>query len=380
MVGLLGASGCATMMPRTAAPIPVNASVIVEGYSSIRARADVVNNDVEQAVAQQYQQILTRHGKNSTQARSVDFLAISGGGADGAFAAGFLNGWSQSGTRPQFEVVTGVSTGALVAPFAFLGKDYDRQLKKIFTQLTDADVYVSKGVFGVIGESILDPAPLRNLIEGVLTDPFLDALAVEYGLGRLLLVQTVDVERQVPYIWNLTKIAATAKSDRRRLITDILLASSAIPGAFPPVRINVVVDGQQIEELHVDGGLAAQVFFAPAGLDLRQHETKHFGGPRKQRLYLIRNGKLTPETLPTQPKTLELAKRAISTLIKYQSIEDIYRIQNSFGRTGLECHVASIPPSFSAPLNSEFDQDYMRALYKTGYAVGLGSSRWATPH
>ncbi len=376
---LVCCAGCGTLLPRTAVSIPANAAVSVAGFPAIRGRADVVTKDAENAIKTQFQQIVKTRGRSSAQTQSVDYLAISGGGADGAFAAGFLNGWSQSGTRPQFEVVTGVSTGALVAPFAFLGSAYDRKLKRVFTEISDADVYVNKGILGIAGESVLDPTPLRKMIEEILTEEFLDALAVEYGKGRLLLVQTTDIERQVPYIWNLTKIAASNRNERRRLITDLLLASAAIPGVFPPVRIIVTVDGQQIEELHVDGGLAAQVFFAPPGIDLVKFETTYFGKPRKKRLYLIRNGKQVPETLPTEPQTLELAKRAISTLIKYQSMDDIYRIQTIFGRTGLETQVASIPPSFAVQQKTPFDQDYMRALYDSGYGIGAGSNRWTKP-
>jgi hypothetical protein len=154
-----------------------------------------------------------------------------------------------------------------------------------------------------------------------------------------------------------------------------LMASAAIPGVFPPVRINVTVDGQEIEELHVDGGLAAQVFFAPQGLDLATYEKRFFGKARDHRMLLIRNGKMLPETNATEPRTLPLAARAISTLIKYQSMADISRIKRFFARPGSQFNAVGIPEDFSLTTNSLFDRDYMLALYKVGYQMGYQHGR-----
>lgn len=378
LISALVLSGCSVASQRVALPIPAEKSALVNGVADIRFRGDVLTRAVENVVHSQYQQILQtqpRAGRDERTA-TVDFLAISGGGADGAFAAGFLEGWSRSGTRPSFEVVTGVSTGALVAPFAFLGSSYDRTLKAIYTGISDDDVYRSQGLFGLLGESLLDPSPLRTRIEQLLTEAFLDRIAAEYELGRRLLIQTADVERQVPIIWDLTKIAARDRSNRRALITDILLASASIPGLFPPVRIKTNIDGQMIEELHVDGGITAQIFFAPPGLDLPRFETRYFGKPRTQRLHLIRNGKLVAETEATEPQALPLVNRAVSTLIKYQSIQDVSRIRRAFEQNGSNLSIAAIPSTFQIKPKSLFDQNYMIALYANGYAIGRGPNRW----
>ncbi|MEQ1696422.1 MAG: patatin-like phospholipase family protein [Hyphomicrobiaceae bacterium] len=370
-----GLPGCATIMPRVAVPLMAHQAVIVEGFNDIRFRGDVVTAGATAMIGRQYRQIAQASGGDSRRRTTADFLAISGGGSDGAFSAGFLNGWTASGTRPKFEIVTGVSTGALAAPFAFLGADYDAALRRIYTGISDKDVYTSNGPLGVLGESLLDASPLRKIVEAELTEEMLDRLAAEYEHGRRLLIQTTDIERQIPYIWNVTRIASQKSSDRRKLIADVLMASAAVPGAFPPVRINVTVDGQAIEELHVDGGLAAQVFFAPPGLDMARFETKYFGKPRDQRLVLIRNGKLSTETKATEPTTLALAARAVSTLIKYQSLQDISKIQGAFARPGSHFKVVSIPDTFSLVAGSLFDKDYMKALYKVGYEAGLRAGR-----
>ncbi len=367
-------SGCGSIMPRVAVPLTAHQNVVVEGFSDIRFRGDVLTAQATSMIERQYQQI-ARTSSGAGRRTSADFLAISGGGSDGAFSAGFLNGWTAAGTRPAFEIVTGVSTGALAAPFAFLGAEYDGALRRIYTEISDKDVYTSNGPLGVLGESLLDTSPLRKIVEAELTDEMLDKIAAEYEMGRRLLIQTTDIERQVPYIWNITRIASQKSSDRRRLIADVLMASAAIPGVFPPVRINVNVDGHAIEELHVDGGVAAQVFFAPPGLDLARLETRYFGKPRDQRLVLIRNGKLTPETKATEPTTLSLGARAVSTLIKFQSLQDISKIRSAFARPGSHFKVASIPEKFTVVPTGLFDKDYMKALYKEGYKTGIHQGR-----
>lgn len=370
-LGLL--PGCASLMPRVAEPIGPRQVAVVEGFLEVRARGDLLTPQVSQVLDKQFRQILA--SGSASRRDIVNYLAVSGGGSDGAFASGFLNGWTAAGTRPEFEAVTGVSTGALVAPFAFLGPAYDRSLKRIYTQITDKDVYTSNGIFGVVGESLLDPTPLRRMIEGELTDEFMDKLAAEHERGRRLLIQTTDIERQIPYIWNITKIATHRNVDRRKLITDILMASAAVPGVFPPVRFEVTVDGVQIEELHVDGGLAAQVFFAPPGLNLSDYERRYFGKSRQKHMVLIRNGKLDPETNATDPQTLPLAARAISTLIKYQSKADIDRVRRLFAEPGSSFRAVGIPDGFNVQASGLFDRDYMKALYKVGFDQGYSYGR-----
>ena len=286
------------------------------------------------------------------------------------------NGWSGKG-RPEFEVVTGVSTGALIAPFAFLGPAYDDRLRKLYTTISDADVYMSLGPVGVLGQSLYDPAPLRTRIQSELTDEMLDEIAAQYARGRRLLVQTVDIERQIPYVWDVTQIAAKAGEKRQQIITDLLLASAAIPGLFPPVRVRVQRPEGTADELHVDGGLSAQIFFAPPGLDLAKFEVEYFGSRREQNLYLLRNGKLAGEDEPAQLSTLALANRAISTLIKSQSRQNMDQIRASLAEQGTRVYAAAIPDNFSFKSKSMFDTAYMRELYRAGYSIGASKERWS---
>ena len=195
-------------------------------------------------------------------------LAISGGGDDGAFGAGLLVGWTARGDRPISRAVTGVSTGALSAPFAFLGPDYDPQLKAVYTQTTARDIFTPRGKLAALFQDAMgDTAPLRSTVARLVDDQLVQRIGEEYGKGRLLLIMTTNLDAGQECIWNVGAIAASGKPGARELIIKILMASSAIPAAFPPVMIDLDVDGQHRQEMHVDGGVFAQVFLYPPGID-----------------------------------------------------------------------------------------------------------------
>ncbi|MGY4197278.1 patatin-like phospholipase family protein [Bradyrhizobium sp. USDA 4520] len=370
--------GCAALSERAAIPEGSFSTTHLEGLPQARFWGDEVTPQIKAVIAQQYGQVrkAALAGVRPRSPAEAHFLAISGGGADGAFAAGFLKGWSKRGDRPSFEVVTGVSTGALAAPFAFLGEAYDQQLQEIYTVYGDQDLYSSRGLLGLVGNGIYDSAPLRGLISRYMTDDVLDAIAGEYHLGRRLLVQTTNLDAQRPVIWDLTAICASKRPDRRDLIVSILLASAAIPGVFPPVRIHVVADdGQQYDELHVDGGVVGQVFFAPPKINLAENEIATFGKPRSRTIYVIRNGRLRPTYELTQDRFLDITKRSIDSLIRYQGVSDLNRLQRLAQVARAKLFYTSIPPSFKASPKSEFDTAYMRQLFDEGVADGY-AGKW----
>jgi len=166
--------------------------------------------------------------RNQTKGASTGryFLAISGGGDDGAFGAGLLVGWSDRGDRPVFDVVTGVSTGSLSAPFAFLGQKYDAQLKEIYTQTTANDIFVRRPIVfaAVAGDAVSDNTPLRNMIGHYLDQTMVQRIAEEYAKGRLLFILTTNLDQGRPVIWNIGAIAASNNPKARDLILDVLLA------------------------------------------------------------------------------------------------------------------------------------------------------------
>jgi predicted acylesterase/phospholipase RssA len=306
----------------------------------------------------------------------VSFLAVSGGGDNGAFGAGLLKGWMEHGDRPIFKGVTGVSTGALIAPLAFLGPEYDDTLTEAYTAITQADIFESRGLLtGLFSDALADTLPMSKLIERYVTQDLLDAIAAEYAKGRLLFVGTTNLDARRPNIWNMTAIAASKSPNALPLFRKILLASAAVPGAFPPVMIDVEVDGKSYQEMHVDGGAMAQVFLYPPSLHIAQ-QSAIAQAQRERRVYIIRNARLDPEWADVERRTFSIAGRAISSLIHSQGIGDLYRIYLTTQRDGFDYNLAFIGADFHFEHDEEFDQQFMRALYEYGYKLGSQGYPW----
>ncbi len=306
----------------------------------------------------------------------MSMLAISGGGDKGAFGAGLLSGWTAAGTRPEFKVVTGVSTGALIAPFAFLGPKYDPVLRSVYTEVSQPDIFKPRSIVsGFFGDAMADTTPLLKLVNHYVDRPLLDAIAAEYAKGRLLLVATTNIDSLEPVVWNMTAIAASKDPNAEALFSKILVASAAIPGAFPPVLIDVQVDGVAYQEMHVDGGALAQVFIYPPNLRIGEAAAA-LGVQRQRKLYIIRNAQLDTDWANVKRRTLPIALRGIGSLMQSQGIGDLYRIYVTTQRDGVDYNLIFIPSSFTAPHKGEFDRTYMRALFQVGYDMGAAGAQW----
>jgi predicted acylesterase/phospholipase RssA len=319
---------------------------------------------------------------------TANYLAISGGGENGAYGAGLLSGWTALGTRPQFKGVTGVSTGALIAPFAFLGPAYDKQMERFYTTIDRSDVMVSRGLItALLRDSLFDSTPLLRLIRSGLTPEVVAAIGREYSeKGRLLMVGTTNLDVPVGVLWNLGSIAASGRPDAPELIAKILLASASIPGAFPPVMIDIESGGEHFQEMHVDGGTVAQVVLYPAsfgGKDMladHTHEVERLRrvvATRPFRLYVIRNARAGADLETVDRSTLKIAGRAISTLISAQGIGDLYQLYVLSRRDGIDYNVTWIPDSFSEKLGDPFDRGYMNRLYQVGRTAIAGGTAWS---
>lgn len=301
----------------------------------------------------------------------VEFLAVSGGGDDGAFGAGLLVGWSEHGDRPEFQIVTGVSTGALIAPYAYLGPDYDAELKEVYTSITPDKIFEERSLIGIFTQdSMADTTPLWNLISEHVDEQMLADLASAYEGGRLLLIGTTDLDAQVPVIWNIGAIAASGHPGALDLVRKILRASSAVPGVFQPVLIDIELDGKTYQEMHVDGGAIAQMFVYPPSIDLRKE------AHRPRAAYLIRNARQDAKWAEVEPRTLSVAGRAISTMIHASGTNDIIRIYATTQRDGVDYNLAYIGSDFNAPHETDFDQTYMRALFDYGYQLARAGYEW----
>ncbi|SEP41295.1 Predicted acylesterase/phospholipase RssA, contains patatin domain [Rhodospirillales bacterium URHD0017] len=318
--------------------------------------------------------------KSPLELPKLEMLAISGGGENGAFGAGLLNGWTEQGTRPEFEVVTGISTGALTAPFAFLGPAYDAKLKSVYTQLEPKNVLIPRFITAAVwDDAMADNAPLYRTISQYLDEQMLAEIARAYDGGRLLLVASTDLDAQVPVIWNIGAIAKSGHPKAADTIRRVLLASAAIPGAFPPTMIDVTLDGKTYQEMHVDGGAFAQTFLYPATLTNNRRKRMQAKLPvLKLDAYIIRNGRLDAEWSNVQRKTLSIAGRAISTMTAAAGYNDVVKIYFSCVRDDVGFHLASMGSDFNTPLPQPFDPPYMKALYDYGYQRGRQGYDWAS--
>lgn len=310
---------------------------------------------------------------------TLDLLAVSGGGDDGAFGAGLLNGWSAAGTRPEFMLVTGVSTGGLIAPFAFLGSAYDPGLRRVYTESTLADILVQRGLLtGVLADGMADTSPLFRTISRELDATMIARIAEGYRQGRLLLIGTTDLDAQLPVIWNVGAIAASGHPGAPALIHRIMLASASIPGAFAPVLFDVTVDGVPHQELHVDGGAVAQAFLYPVAVTRARRERIAARQPVQPiRAWVIRNAKLDPNWASTGRRTMSIAGRAVETMIASSGLNDVMRIWLNAQRDDVEYRLASIGPDFDVPWTTPFSPDYMRPLFEYGYARAARGYDWA---
>jgi len=375
---LLAISACSAPVRKDAVPANLTAQAVVPGMEGVRYRvgidteallADAIAS-VEREVA--HRQAIGHRGPLP----AAEYLAVSGGGDHGAFGAGLLNGWAAAGDRPEFKLVTGVSTGALIAPFAFLGADYDDSLKRFYTTISSKDIMKPRGILAALtSDALADNRPLWRLVAREVDQSLVDAVATEHEKGRLLLIATVDLDARQSVIWNMTKIAASGSPGALELFRSIMVASAAIPAAFPPVMIDVEAGGNLYQEMHVDGGTMSQVFVYPPSLNVKEaSKMRHF--TRERRAYIIRNARLDPDWAEVDRKTMSIAGRAISSLIQTQGIGDLYRIYLETQRDDVDFNLAYIPATFVEPHHKEFDTDFMRALYRTGYDMALQGYPW----
>jgi Predicted esterase of the alpha-beta hydrolase superfamily len=304
-------------------------------------------------------------------------LAISGGGANGAYGAGLLNGWSKEGSRPEFKVITGVSTGALIAAFVFLGKDYDAELARCYTTMSTKDVMSAKGPLApIFGDSLASNKPLAKTIAAIVDENLLIKVAAKHETGRRLFVGTANLDAQRFVIWDMGAIALRGDLE---LFRKVILASAAIPVIFPPSIFQVVADGKAYDEIHADGGTMTQVFTAYSLLHGMENAVKALGiDPSKVRskLYMIRNGYMSPVYKKVQDTLPSLAERSFDTIINSQGIGDAYRIYVFMKKRGNDYNLAYIPSDFKQDPKEMFDPVDMKRLYDRGYADAVNGYKW----
>jgi predicted patatin/cPLA2 family phospholipase len=316
--------------------------------------------------------------KVGTDASSdCSFLALSGGGANGAFGAGFLNGWTVSGTRPNFRIVTGISTGSLIAPLAFLGPEYDDELKQYYTTIKTRDILDVKGVFGIgfvlFGESYASTKPLQHLITELVDEKVLTAVAAEHVKGRRLYIGTTDLDAQRFVIWDMGAIAGSGNPDALKLFRKVMLASASIPGAFPPAYFNVEVNGKKYDEMHVDGGVITEVFGYGR---IFAEQTDKSAQKGLCSIYVIRNGKLDTESEQMPRRAIPIIGRSFSTLMKAHSWNDILRLYFVAEQDGVDFNFVSLPHDYESRGKEMFDPVEMQRLFNLGFDMAKGGYKW----
>lgn len=359
----VGATGCSSTN-REAYAASDASSAVIDDFDNVRMDADVPLSNVADPAAWMAQ----------SEQKDINFLSISGGGSGGAFAVGVLSAWSARGDRPQFDVVTGVSTGAFIAPFAFLGPDYDRSIANLYlTGKAQALIDVNWRSAGVLGASILKGNALRQMVAAEISPHLLDLIAEEHRKGRRLLIMTTNLDSQKAVVWNMGVIAASGKPDALQLFRDVLIASASIPGVFPAVTIKSRVGPRTVQELHSDGGSSSQLFTLPEDAMASPMAAK---GDKKLHLHVIVNNALIPEFAMTANRTLSVAGRAYSILIKSQAKQGLLALYNYSQRTDVKFRFAAINKVVPYSILDPFNTAYMRAVYKIGYDQTISGEIW----
>lgn len=304
----------------------------------------------------------------------VTMLTLSGGGAEGAFGAGFLAGWSKSGTRPKFSVVSGTSAGALLAPFAFLGPQYDPVLEQIFTQVRTSQLVKVAGLSAIFGESVFSSRPLEKIIAHYVTPELTNNIAREHANGRRLYVITTNIDTQRTAIWNMGAIASSSSPNALKLFRQVLLASASVPGVLPPQQIEVAYDGQMFNEMHLDGGVTANIMLLPESIlksGLRQNL------PTKPTLYLLFNGKIGHEYKLVKPHTVSILERSFGTAIKAGSRQSIISAKQFAQTHGWELRLAALRADFGLSVHeARLDEKELSLLFEEGVRAGAQRNSW----
>lgn len=388
MVALL--SACGTPLKRNPAPsleiakTSVMASPGQEGIHGIRGWGDTYSPILQQSLIDAIIQTRTYFAiQGLLHPGKSDILALSGGGPDGAFGAGVLCGWSDNGTRPDFRVVTGVSTGALSAPFVFLGQAYDNQLRKLYTTTTSEDIFEVKGLLSILGtDSVTDTAPLLRLLEEWVNQDMLEDIAAEHKKGRRLFIATTNMDAQRNVVWDMGAIAASGHPRARELFHKVMLASASIPVFFPPVYIPVETDGQYYDEMHVDGGVISQFIVYDAYLDPKR-AAQQLGNDLEynattKNVHIIINNTIGPQRDPVAPTIVPIAGRSISTLIKSQAKGALAYAYLLTLRDDMTMRYIAIPDDFKVDADDFFDPEAMDATFRLGYEFGINNTGWQT--
>jgi predicted acylesterase/phospholipase RssA len=367
LVAGIGISGCVTL-PRGDHPPPDSPPVAPVGFSpSVRALG------IDWRHERPPEEIL-KGLRAAASDGSLDILALSGGGASGAFGAGTLVGLSRGRARPRFELVTGVSTGALIAPFAFLGQAWDPELTHAFAGGPSQGLMQRRGLEMLFGASFYEGEPLKRLVEGFVDDRMIQEVVRETAKGRLLLIATTDLDRSETVVWNLGLVAAAGGERARTLFRDILVASASVPGVFPPVMISVGdAAGAVYEEMHVDGGATVPFFIAPEAVLVAPGKPLDAGGGN---IFVVVNSELNVVTRTTPVNTLSIVERAFSSALSHASRTALAQNAAYAQKLGMSFRYTAIPSNDGFAGFLDFEPEKMRAVFDYASSCAARGQIW----
>jgi predicted acylesterase/phospholipase RssA len=375
----IGLAGC-TSLPRNALPVALMGEATIPGLPDVRAhagrRSAAMTSDLALSFQQESPAVFPLGPDGVVR---YTHLAISGGGANGAFGAGFLNGWTKTGTRPVFKIVTGVSTGALMAPFAFIGASYDAALRDFYTTTQTSNILRALSIIPQLlgGESFADSAPLRSLLEQHVDSEVLRQVAQAHAEGRRLYVGTADLDSQSFVVWNMGLIAASGRPEALALFRRVMLASASIPVAFPPVFFEVEAAGRRYDEMHVDGGVGANVFYSGGVFSFSEARRGATRGVGREDIFIIHNGQLQPVRRPTTRSLRSIAMRSFESAGKGAFVGDLFRIYSVAIREQASFNWITMPDGVELAGDELFDPVLMRGLYDLGFANAVAGQIWA---
>jgi hypothetical protein len=364
-LALMWLAGCASI-PRVPFTKEQQAAATVPGIPNARVwsddRADVLRARSE---------VATNAARRGVQ---FNVLAISGGGSNGAFGAGLLAGWAERGTRPEFTVVTGASAGALIAPFAFLGAEYDPMLRSLFSEGIGEELLQIDGFSALFGAGVFKTEPLKRLIARYIDEAMLERIAAEYHKGRKLLVVTTNIDAQRTAVWDMGAIAASGAPSALSLFHDVLTASASVPGVYSPVLIDVEGEGRRFAEMHVDGGVRANLLVVPESMLLTSAPPQTSG--LHPRVYIVMNDKVEQDFEMVEGKALTIVARSFTTAVKANTQNTLIATYEFARRNKWDFNLASIDADYPTTTSLGFDRTYMAQLYQYGYEQGRGGPPW----
>ena len=361
LIALCSAPGCAITRRHGPLELPQAARLVeVSGSAEVAPR-------VQQA---EIRTVSSREPSN--------VLVLSGGGANGAYTAGVLNGWTAAGNRPQFDVVTGISTGALIAPFAFLGSEFDELIKRNYTELHDRDIFTRRWLPALVyADSLADSAPLRMRISNEFTPTVLKRISEAHREGRRLYVGTTDLDTKRLVVWDMGAIAESDDPNKLELFREVLLASASVPGLLPPVEIDINVDGQCHAELHVDGGVAASLFLQPAMLGMSASDPDEAKVRDDLNVYVIVAGQLRLPRRRVQRKLSAVIEESVGGVLQSQMDGDLLKLYLLSRWAGASFALTAVPRDLAeeaSPLI--FEPSKMQKLFDVGYKHAASTSGW----